>query len=139
MPHPHTDRLTPPTLRSLTMKVVLLMQRFNGFYCFNTRKLKVFDVDSLKYLPRTLSEELTSFSKLHGSFTAVDGTQSIWKMEKQDKSHSITPLDFYEFNWGGSYTLELDFEDYPYSAYFQPKRTRFYMDIRRKSYKNLCR
>ena len=135
---PHIERPTPLTLRALTIKLVLMLQRYNVFYCFNTRKHKFFDVDSLKCLPRTLFEELTSFSKFSGSFAAVDGMQTFWRIDKdKDGSRSTSHLETYAFDWGGSYSIPLDFEDYPYSPYFQPKRTRFFMDICRKFYSNV--
>ena len=128
---PHTARPTPPTLRALAMKLVLMLQRYNVFYCSGTGRHKVFSVDSLKCLPKTLSDELISFSKFSGSFAAVDGMQTVWRLDKdkKERSQSINLLETYAFDWEGSFTLPLDFADYPYFPYFQPKRNRFYMDI----------
>ena len=137
MTRPQTGHRTPLTLRALTMKLVLMLQRYNVFYCFSTRKHKLFDVDSLKYLPRTLSEDIASFSKLFGSFTSVHGIQTVWRIDKKVGSPSISYLEGFVFDWGGSYNTPLNFEDYPYSPYFQPKPNKFFIDICKKFYPNM--
>ena len=126
-PFPVTTALCPPTLKSLSMKVILLCQRaYLNFHptCLPAKEKNLEFQNSL-HLPKTISDELFSFFNLSGSFVALDGLQMFWRKE----GNIVTPTHFYVFDWEGRYTEGLDFENYPFTPYFQPEKFRFYMDI----------
>lgn len=124
---PMTSSLSPPTLRSLAMKVVLWCQILYVKHSSACKviKNKFYEFQNSIRIPKTLSDDILSFSNMFGTFTALNGIQTIWREE----SGASEIIHYFEFDWEGSYTETLNFETYPFAPYFYPEKYRFYMDI----------
>ena len=114
---PMTSSLSPPTLRSLAMKVVLWCQILYVKHSSACKviKNKFYEFQNSIRIPKTLSDDILSFSNMFGTFTALNGIQTIWREE----SGASEIIHYFEFDWEGSYTETLNFEWYIWRNHYQ--------------------